>query len=176
MAVAAVMSLLFSGTAHARDFVARNVTYAEAVAFLSDERLMNQQAEILSVAGKFTRAKFKGLANGAILLKDAAEVPLCSVSRIRITRKSAGPLRRLAGITGGALLGLTLVLPVAIGVSINSETGFRALSLAFTTAGALVGYKGAEKREESMYILERGSHECEGEKNRPPFPEASCQE
>ena len=121
--------------------------------------------ELVSIVGRITVGKFRGLRNKKLLLQDAADVPLCGVRLVRVSRKTASPLRRVAGVVGGILAGSLVGDPVALTIAFaGAETAGLVTYLAFPVMGGVAGSKLAAKREDTIYILDRDSPgpRCEG--------------
>jgi hypothetical protein len=139
---------------------AKTVSYSDAVAVLTDKTLIGRRIEVISLSGDITNGKFAGFADGALLLRDAAAVPLCDIRYVRFSRKVSGPLRRTLGIVGGVFTGIFAGSPFALGLALaGAEKAGVITYLAFPVAGGWLGPKLLAKNEDTVYLLDRSTPE-----------------
>ena len=166
--------MLLPLTSCAEIVLVKNVTQSDAVILLNDKKLLNKRVELVSSDGKITVGKLRGMAGSSLLLKDIPAVPICSLRLIRISHKTASPLRRGVGLVGGVIAGSLVGGPVALGIALaGAQTAGVATYAAFPVIGGIVGSKLALKSEDSIFVLDRVSAgaQCGGTRRVEEVPD-----
>lgn len=159
IAIAALIGL--PSHVYSERIISRVATHSDVSILLSDKTLKNRHIELISSKGTLVQGKLAGFSDGAVRLQAAPAVPLCGIALVKLSRNSARPLRKFAGIAGGILAGQLLGAPLGFSAGVAGfDAAAAVMFLAFPVAGGWAGSKLARKREHTVYLVDPAEKTC----------------